>query len=135
MGRKRQTFSKDFKARVALEALREESTIQELAVKYSVHPNQIMQWKKLIAENAASLFERPNKKSEDERKAEEEKDALMKVIGEQKVEVDFLKKTTGSMPGFCRRQSTSSAVPQFSTLIREPSLRRKYFLKCWKKTA
>ena len=53
MGKKRQTFSKDFKAKVALEALREEATIQELSVKYSVHPNQIMQWKKLVAENAA----------------------------------------------------------------------------------
>ena len=38
MGRKRQAFSKDFKAKVALEALREESTIQEIAVKYGVHP-------------------------------------------------------------------------------------------------
>src|SRR5574344_2664462 len=103
MGRQRQTFSKDFKAKVALEALREESTIQELSIKYGVHPNQIMQWKKLIAENAASLFERPNKKSEDERKAEEEKDALIKVIGEQKVEVDYLKKSTDSFTGKNRR--------------------------------
>src|SRR5574344_869173 len=103
MGRQRQTFSKDFKAKVALEALREESTIQELSIKYGVHPNQIMQWKKLIAENAASLFERPNKKSEDERKAEEEKDALIKVIGEQKVEVDYLKKSTDSFTGKIRR--------------------------------
>src|SRR5574344_3092246 len=92
MGRQRQTFSKDFKAKVALEALREESTIQELSIKYGVHPNQIMQWKKLIAENAASLFERPNKKSEDERKAEAEKDALIKVIGDQRVDVDYLQK-------------------------------------------
>ena len=45
MAKKRQTFSKDFKAKVTLEALREESTIQEIAVKYGVHPNQISQWK------------------------------------------------------------------------------------------
>lgn len=45
MGRKRQTFSKNFKARVVLEALREESTIQEIAVKHGVHPNQVSQWK------------------------------------------------------------------------------------------
>lgn len=45
MAKKRQSFSKDFKAKVTLEALREESTIQEIAVKYSVHPNQISQWK------------------------------------------------------------------------------------------
>ena len=45
MARKRQSFSKDFKAKVILEALREESTIQENAVKHGVHPNQILQWK------------------------------------------------------------------------------------------
>ena len=41
MGRKRQTFSKEFKAKLTLEALLEESTIQEIAVKYGIHPNQI----------------------------------------------------------------------------------------------
>ena len=92
MAKKRQTFSKDFKAKVALEALREESTIQELSVKYSVHPNQIMQWKKLVAENAAGIFERPNKKNGEERKADAEKSDLMKVIGEQKIENEYLKK-------------------------------------------
>ena len=45
MAKKRQSFSKDFKAKVTLEALREESTIQEIAVKCGVHPNQISQWK------------------------------------------------------------------------------------------
>lgn len=45
MARKRQSFCKDFKAKVILEALREESTIQEIAVKHGVHPNQILQWK------------------------------------------------------------------------------------------
>lgn len=92
MGKKRQTFSKDFKAKVALEALREEATIQELSVKYSVHPNQIMQWKKLVAENAAIIFERTNKKNEEDHKADAEKDELMKVIGEQKIENEYLKK-------------------------------------------
>ena len=44
MAKKRQSLSKDFKAKVTLEALREESTIQEIAVKFGVHPNQISQW-------------------------------------------------------------------------------------------
>ena len=43
----------------------------------------------------ADIFERPNKKSEETRKQEEEKDSLLKTIGEQKVEIDFLKKSTG----------------------------------------
>ena len=45
MARKLQSFRKDFKAKVILEALRKESTIQEIAVKHGVQPNQILQWK------------------------------------------------------------------------------------------
>jgi transposase-like protein len=92
MAKKRQSFSKDFKAKVALEALREESTIQEIAVKYGVHPNQISQWKAQAIAGMAELFERPNKKSEEIRRQEEKENEYLKTIGEQKVELDFLKK-------------------------------------------
>ena len=95
MAKKRQSFSKDFKAKVALEALREESTIQEIAVKYGVHPNQISQWKAQAIAGMAELFERPNKKSEEVRRQEEKENEYLKTIGEQKVELDFLKKSTG----------------------------------------
>lgn len=94
MAKKRQSFSKDFKANVTLEALREESTLQEIAVKHGVHPNQISQWKSQAIAGMADIFERPNKESEETRKKEEEKDSLLKTIGEQKVEIDFLKKST-----------------------------------------
>ena len=100
MGRKRQTFSKDFKAKVALEALREESTVQEIAVKYGVHPNQIAQWKVQAVAGLAGLFERPNKKSEEDRAAESERDELLKTIGTQKVEIDFLKKKYRQIYGY-----------------------------------
>ena len=92
MAKKRQSFSKDFKAKVALEALREESTIQEIAVKYGVHLNQISQWKAQAIAGMAELFERPNKKSEEIRRQEEKENEYLKTIGEQKVELDFLKK-------------------------------------------
>lgn len=92
MGRKRQTFSKEFKAKVAPEALREESTIQEIAVKHGVHPNQISQWKAQAIAGMADLFERPNKKSEEVRQQEEKENEYLKTIGEQKVELDYLKK-------------------------------------------
>ena len=65
MAKKRQSFSKDFKAKVILEALREESTIQEIAVKYGIHPNQISQWKAQAIAGLADLFEMQNKKSEE----------------------------------------------------------------------
>ena len=90
--KKRQSFDKAFKAKVALEALREELTIQEIAKKYDVHPNQISLWKKQVIENMPDLFERPNKKSESERKAEEKYDDALKTLGEMKIENEFLKK-------------------------------------------
>lgn len=92
MGRKIQTFSKDFKAKIVLEALREESTIQEIVVKHGVHPNQISQWKSQAIAGMADLFERPNKKSQEVRQQEEKESKYLKTIGKQKVEIDFLKK-------------------------------------------
>ena len=90
--RKRQSFDKAFKAKVVIEALREELTIQEIAKKYDVHPNQISLWKKQAIENLPDIFERPNKKSETEREAEEKYDDALKTLGRMKIENEFLKK-------------------------------------------
>jgi transposase len=88
----RKRHDKAFKAKVALEALREESSLQELAKKYDVHPNQISQWKRQLLDGAVDLFERPNKKSESTRSAEKREEMLLKAVGEMKIENDFLKK-------------------------------------------
>lgn len=86
---KRRKFSSTFKTKVVLESLSERFTIQELGRKYEVHPNQIAKWKSHFLENADSLFD---KNSGSSRKTETEQEKLYKVIGQQKVEIDFLKK-------------------------------------------
>jgi transposase len=90
--KKRQSFDKAFKAKVVLEALREEMTLQEIANKYSVHPNQISLWKKQAIENLPEIFEKQNKKTEEERHSETQYDEALKTLGAMKIENEFLKK-------------------------------------------
>lgn len=85
---KRKKISADFKAKVALEALKEQQTLQELAQKYEVHPNQISAWKQEFIKKASSVFTKENKK--DTEAVESRK--LYEEIGRLKVENDFLKK-------------------------------------------
>lgn len=87
MGNKRRKFSPSFKAKVALEAIKEQSTMQELASKYKLHANQISKWKADFLENASSVFDKGNQKNQ----SEDNTDKLYKTIGELKVENDFLK--------------------------------------------
>lgn len=75
-----------FKAKVALEAIREQQTVPALARRYGVHPNQIYKWKQLFLQQAARVFEQPGEgNGGSEREAE-----LLKKIGELTVERDFL---------------------------------------------
>ena len=92
MGKNRRKFSAQFKAKVALEALREEKTMAELAAKYQLHANQISKWKRQVLENSADLFARDYKPSE--QRDEAEKEALYTQIGKMKVQIDFLKKVS-----------------------------------------
>ena len=61
MKRKRKQHSAEFKAKVAIEALKDQSTIAEIAQKYSIHPNQVTTWKKEFIANASVVFEKGNK--------------------------------------------------------------------------
>ena len=88
----RKSHSNDFKAKVALEAIRNEASIQELAQKYDVHPNQISQWKKQLVDNVGDIFERPNKKKKDLDEVELKESELYKNIGQLQLENQFLKK-------------------------------------------
>lgn len=90
MGTIRRRHSASFKAKVALEAVKEEKTISQLASEYEVHPNQIRQWKKRLLKEAADIFSRRREK---EARSQEELEAeLYRQIGQLKVELDWLKK-------------------------------------------
>jgi len=91
MKRKRRHFGAKFKTKVVLEALKERETIQQIASKYELHPNQITTWKKQFLENADQAFS-DDKFAADLKKAETERDELYKQIGQMKVETDWLKK-------------------------------------------
>jgi transposase len=88
----RRKFSAEFKAKVVIEALKERTTLEEIARKYEIHPNQIGIWKKEFLANAALVFASGEKNSEDKKQQEAVLDKLYSQIGQQKVEIDWLKK-------------------------------------------
>lgn len=87
----RRKFSADFKARVVIEALKERHTLEEIARKYELHPNQISSWKKEFLANAAAAFTRDNASAESKQQ-EADAEKLYAQIGQLKVENDWLKK-------------------------------------------
>ena len=90
---RRKRHSAAFKAKVALEAIRGERTVNELAGLYQVHPSQIAAWKKRALEGMSELFADGRRKSRQD--AEALKAQLYQQIGQLKVELDFLKKKSG----------------------------------------
>ncbi len=90
--KKRKTYDDQFKARVALEAIKGEKTISEIATQFEVHPNRIMKWKRQLLENVAGVFSRKQEPEVGEKK--ELIDKLYKKIGEQDIELEFKKSTS-----------------------------------------
>jgi transposase len=89
-GKKRKVHSADFKAKVALEAVRGVMTINEVAQKFEVHPMMVRQWKKEFLDNAGSVFATKRGPKPVEHAKE---DALYGEIGRLKMELDWLKKS------------------------------------------
>lgn len=89
----RRRFSAEFKAKVALEAIQGEQTVNELAARYELHPNMIAGWKRQAIENMAAAFGKPADSSV---KADEDQiKELHAKIGQLTVERDFLAKAFG----------------------------------------
>jgi len=88
-------FTSEFKAKVALEAIKGLRTVNELAQEFEVHPNQIGIWKKQLLGSASDVFSRG--KDHEAEKLQDERDRLYKKVGQLQVEVDWLKKKTGHL--------------------------------------
>ena len=86
----RKSYSGKFKGKVALEAVKEEKTIAELARHYEVHPTQVTAWKKHVLSHVEDLF--VDKRRKKEKENEELIEELYKHIGQLKVELDWVKK-------------------------------------------
>lgn len=92
MSRKRRNHSPDFKAKVALAAIKGDETLSELARRYGINANLIVKWKKLLLENSAEVFASGKGLAPDR---ESEIKSLHAKIGEVTMENDFLSKALG----------------------------------------
>lgn len=86
-------FTSEFKAKVAIEALKGQKTINEISSEYGVHPTQVVNWKKLLLDGSKDVFSGKNERSIDH--IRQERDRLYTQIGQMAVELDWLKKKTG----------------------------------------
>ena len=92
---KRKTFPSEFKAKVAIAALKGQQTTNEIVQEFGVHPTQVNTWKKQLLESSSDVFGKGKQKREAD--FESEREALYSQIGRLKVEVDWLKKKTGHL--------------------------------------
>lgn len=90
MSKKRRRFSPEFKFRVALEAAKGQRTLSELASEYSVHPNQVSQWKRQLLESGADVFSQNSAKEQRDQQAVQTE--LYEQIGRLKMELEWIKK-------------------------------------------
>ena len=93
MAGQRKRYSASLKAKVALEAIKGQRTVSEIASEYGVHPNLITKWKKQVIEESPGIFS--DKKERVEKQSLELESELYRQIGQLKVELDWLKKKSG----------------------------------------
>lgn len=89
MSNKRKKYSPEFKAKVALAALKNEETVAELSARFGIHPAMINNWKRALLDNASEIFD---KGAKSRKQNEAQIEDLYRQIGQLKVENDFLSK-------------------------------------------
>ncbi len=92
MTRKRRSFTPSFKAKIALESVRETKTIAEIAQKHQLHPTQINLWKKQLLDGAEDVFQDGRWKEAKAVSDEPESAELFEQIGRLKMQLEWLKK-------------------------------------------
>ena len=107
MTKSRKKFDAAFKAKIALEALREDATVPELAKRHGVHPNQIYAWKKQVLDNVASLFARGASGSGDGEEGREPRDG-------QALRQD---RPTDGRTGFLGQEARSMSAPDRRAMV------------------
>ena len=90
----RKSFTSQYKAKVALEAIRGTKTLNEIAQEFAVHPTQVGEWKKALLAQASGIFDAKRGPKPDDPSASPER--LYSEIGRLKMELDWLKKSPGS---------------------------------------
>jgi transposase-like protein len=95
MKTQRTRYSADFKAKLALEVIKGERTLNEIASDAHVHPNLLMQWKRQLLESLPAVF--ADKRIKENKEQEEKEAHLYQQIGQLKVELDWLKKKVGRL--------------------------------------
>jgi putative transposase len=95
MSTPRKRYSAEFKAKLALEVVKGQRTLAEIASEAQVHPNLLMQWKKQLLECLPQVF--ADKRVKDDKEHEALTDQLYQQIGQLKVELDWLKKKAGRL--------------------------------------
>lgn len=94
MGEKRVRRTKELKFKVALDAIKGDKQLSEIAAEYHVHPQQVTQWKKELLEKGPALF--ATQAERDTRRLEEQREELYKTIGHQQVIIEWFKKKLGN---------------------------------------
>jgi transposase-like protein len=97
MATTRKQYTPKFKARVAIEAIRGQKTLNQMGSQFGLHPVQIAHWRRTALDHIEDLFVDGRTRRGQDAEAEEDRDALFEEIGRLKVELDFVKKKAGML--------------------------------------